>query len=66
VFNATKQLAEKLPSQYHKWLLLFHPQESEKLPKNGPHDHEINLKTPDNQVKVGPIYQLSREEERLL
>jgi hypothetical protein len=22
-FNATQQLAEKLPSQYHKWLLLF-------------------------------------------
>ena len=65
-FNATKQLAEKLPPQYHKWLLLFDPQESEKLPKHGPHDHEINLKTTDDQVKVGPIYQLSREEERLL
>jgi transposase InsO family protein len=66
IFNATKELSEKLPRQYHKWLLLFDPQESEKLPKHGPHDHEINLKTPDDQVKVGPIYQLSREEERLL
>jgi hypothetical protein len=40
-FNTTKQLAEKLPPQYHKWLLLFDPQESEKIPKHGPHDHEI-------------------------
>ena len=66
VFNNTKQLAEKLPPQYHKWLLLFDPKESEKLPKHGPHNHEINLKASDNQIKVGPIYQLSREEERLL
>jgi hypothetical protein len=65
-FNATKQLAEKLPPQYHKWLLLFDHQESEKLPRHGPYDHEINLKTPDDQVKVGPIYRLSQEEERLL
>jgi hypothetical protein len=66
VFHATKQLAEKLPLQYHKWLLLFDLQESEKFPKHGPYDHEIKLKTPDDQVKVGSIYQLSREEERLL
>jgi hypothetical protein len=65
-FNATKQLAEKIPPQYHKWLLLCDPQECKKLPNHGSHDHEIKLKTTDNQVIVGPIYQLSREEERLL
>jgi hypothetical protein len=55
-FNATTQLAEKIPPQYHKWLLLFDPQESEKLPNCGSHDHKIKPKVSDNQVKVGPIY----------
>jgi hypothetical protein len=58
-----KQLAEKLPREYHKWLLLFNPQESENLPKHGPYDQEIQLQTPHDQVKVEPIYQLLREEE---
>jgi hypothetical protein len=36
------------------------------LPIHDPHDPKINLKLPDDQRKVGPIYQLAREEERLL
>jgi hypothetical protein len=65
-FEATHQQEEKLPPYYHKWPLLFDPQQVEKLPKHSPHDHEIILNIPDDQIKDGPIYQLSREEERLL
>jgi hypothetical protein len=57
VFNAATNLAEKLPPQYHKWLLLFDPEEFKKPPKNRLHDHKIKSKTLDNQIKVGPIYQ---------
>ena len=64
VFHNTKQLAEKLPSQYHKCLLLFDPKESEKLLKHGPHDHEINLKESDDQIKVGPIYNSYQEKKK--
>jgi hypothetical protein len=44
LFKATNQLAEKLPPQYHKLLLLFNLQEEEKSPKHSPYNHEINLK----------------------
>jgi hypothetical protein len=65
-FEATHQPAETLTPYYHKWLLLFNPHKAEQLPNHRPHNHEIIFKVPDDQNKVGPIYQLSREEERLL
>jgi hypothetical protein len=54
-------LRELLPEQYHKYLLLFGPEQSEKLPEHQPYDHAINL-TPDTEPKWGPVYRLSREE----
>jgi hypothetical protein len=54
-------LRELLPEQYHKYLLLFAPERSEKLPEHQPYDHAITL-TPDIEPKWGPVYPLSREE----
>jgi hypothetical protein len=65
LFNNPNVL-KKLPPQYHKWLLLFDPKESEKLPDNKGCDHRIELKTAEENLKMGPIYQLKLEEERLL
>jgi hypothetical protein len=54
-------LRELLPEQYHKYLLLFAPEQLEKLPEDRPYDHTINL-TPGTEPKWGPVYRLSREE----
>jgi hypothetical protein len=62
--NPTK--AQKLQVHYHKFLLLFDPKESEKLPDNEGRDHRIELLGPDHKLRMGPIYQLSQEEEKLL
>jgi len=59
-------IAQKLPSHYHKFLLLFNPKESEKLSDNKGCDHRIELLCPDDMLRMGPIYQLSQEEEKLL
>jgi len=59
-------ILRKLPSQYHKWLLLFDPKEGEKLPDNTGCDHRIELKTAEENLTMASIYQLTLEEERLL
>jgi hypothetical protein len=50
-------LRELLPEQYHKYLLLFAPEQSEKLSEDRPYDH-----APGTEPKWGPVYRLSREE----
>jgi hypothetical protein len=52
-------IAQKLPAQYHKFLLLFDPKESEKLPDNKGCDHRIEQLGPEDKLRMGPIYQLS-------
>jgi len=59
-------IIEKLPTCYHKFLLLFDPKESEKLPDNRGCDYRIELLGSDDKLRMGPIYQLSQEEEKLL
>jgi hypothetical protein len=66
IVNRNPEIAKKLPEHYHKWLLLFDPKESEKLPDNKGCDHRIELKLPEDQLRMGPIYQLSLEEEKIL
>jgi len=56
----------KLPSHHHKFLLLFDPEQLEKLPDNKGCDHHIELLGADDELQMGPIYQLSIEEEYLL
>jgi hypothetical protein len=59
-------LAWKLPTQYHKFLLLVNPTEAEKSPNEKECDHRIELLGPVDTFRMGPIYQLSQEEEKLL
>ena len=66
IISKNPEIAKKLPKHYHKWLLLFDPEESEKLPDNKGCDHRIELKVPAERLRMGPIYQLSVEEEKIL
>jgi len=66
IVMSNPSVAAKLPTCYHKFLLLFDPKESEKLPDNTGCDHRIELLDSDNKLHMGPIYQLSQEEEKLL
>jgi hypothetical protein len=50
-----------LSEPYHKYLLLFEPEQSEKLPEHRPYDHAINL-MPGTEPRWGPVYRLSQEE----
>jgi len=59
-------IAQKIPSCYYKFLLLFDPKEAEKLPDKKRCDHRIELKGPEEKLQMGPIYHLSQEEEKLL
>jgi len=59
-------LLQKLPKHNHKWLLLFDPKEAEKLSNHKESDHRIELISSEDQLGMGPIYQLSLEEEKLL
>jgi len=65
VFNSPS-LLEQLPKHYHKWLLLFDSKEAERVQSNEGCDHQIELKVPEEHLRLGPIYQLSQEEEKLL
>jgi len=66
VVTNNPSIAAKLPVCYHKFLLLFDPKESEQLPDNRGCDHRIELLGSDDKLRMGPIYQLSQEEEKLL
>jgi len=56
-----------LPPQYHKFLLFFDPEQAEKLPDSLQGcDHRIEWLDSEDKLQMGPIYQLSQEEEKLL
>ena len=46
--------------------MLFDPIESEKLPDNKCCDYRIELKSSEDQLQMGPTYQLSLEEDKIL
>jgi len=66
IVMSNPSIAQKLPEHYHKFLLLFDPKEAEKLPDNKGCDHRIELLGSEDKLRMGPIYQLSSEEEKLL
>jgi hypothetical protein len=66
IVQSSPTILKKLPTHYHKCLLLFDPEEAEKLPDNKGCDHRIELLGPDDKLRMGPIYQLSLEEEKIL
>jgi len=59
-------MLEKLPKCYHKYLLLFDPEHAEKLPDIRGCDHKIEFITSEDKPRMGPIYQLSQAEEKIL
>jgi hypothetical protein len=63
---SNRAIAQTLPVHYHKFLLLFDPKDSEKLPDNQGCDHRIKLLGPENKLRMGPMYQLSQEREKVL
>lgn len=64
--QATPSMLGRLPRQYHKFLLLFNPEYAEKLPHSRGYDHRIERTTSEDKLRMGPIYQLSQEEEKIL
>jgi hypothetical protein len=58
-------LCELLPEQYHKYLLLFEPEQYEKLLEHRFYTYAINL-TQEGERKWGPVYRLSQEEFHVL
>ena len=66
IVMSNPSVAQKIPAHYHKFLLLFDPKESEKLRDNKGCDHRIELLDPEDKLRMGTIYQLSQEEEKLL
>jgi len=64
--QTSSSMLEKLPKCYHKYLLLFEPEHAEKLPDNRGCDHKIELITSEDKLRMGPIYQLSQEEEKIV
>jgi len=64
--QSSSSMLEKLPKCYHKYLLLFDPEHAEKLPDSRGCDHRIELITSEDKLRMGPIYQLSQEEEKIL
>jgi len=57
---------QKIPPQYHKFLRLFDLERAEKLPDNTGCNDRIELLGSEDKLRMGPIYQLSQEEEKLL
>jgi hypothetical protein len=66
IISKNLDIAKTLLAHYHKWILIFDPEEAEKLPNNKGCDHQIELLTPESLLKLGPIYELSLEEEIIL
>ena len=64
LWNITS-IKDKLPSHYHNYLLLFDPEDAEKLLDSRDCDHKIELVTSEDKLRMGPIYQLSQEEENI-
>jgi hypothetical protein len=60
----TPSILEWLPEQSHKFLLLFDPGYAEWQPDTRGSDHCIKLITSEDKLRMGPICQLSQEEER--
>jgi len=53
VVQTSPAILSKLPTHYHKFLLLFDPEEAEKLPDNKGCDHHIELLGPEDKLRMG-------------
>jgi hypothetical protein len=59
-------MLDRLPKHSPKFLLLFDLEHAEKLRDHRRCDHHIKLITSEDKLRMGPIYQLSQEEEQIL
>ena len=66
IVMSNPSIARRLPAHSHKFLRLFDLKDAEKLPDNRGCDHGIELLGAEDKLRMGPIYQLSLEEEKLL
>jgi len=66
IVMSNPSIAQKQPIHYHTFLHLFDPNKAEKLPDNKGCDHRIELLGAEDKPRMGPIYQLSLEEEKIL
>lgn len=56
-------IAERLPMYCNYVVLLFDSMEAERLQSHKQCNYSINLKRPEEQLRMGLIYRLSEEEE---
>jgi len=64
--QSTLSMLDWLPKQYHKFLLLIDPEHAEKFADTRGCNHRIDLITCGNRPRMEPIYQLPKEEEKIL
>lgn len=64
--QSTLSMLDRLPKQYHKFLLLFDSEHAEKLPNSRGCDHRIDLTPLKDKLRMGLKSQLSQEEEKIL
>jgi len=64
VVMSNPSIAQKLPTHYHKVLLLFDPKEAEKLTDNKGCDQRIECLGQNDKLRMGLIYQLSQDEKK--
>lgn len=62
----TPKILQWLTECYHMLLLRFNPHHAETLPDSRGCDHRIQLTTSEEKLRMGPIYQLSQPEEKVL
>jgi hypothetical protein len=66
VVMSNPTLMQKLPAHYNKFMLLFVPEQSDILLDITGCDHRIKLLRSEDKLQMGPINQLSQDEEKLL
>jgi len=59
-------IAEELRSNYHKYLLVFDREHSARSAENTGCNHTIELIDAKDTLRMGPIYQLSQDDEKIL
>jgi hypothetical protein len=59
-------MLDRLPKQYHKFLSLFDLEYAKKHPNSRDCNHRIELITTEDKLCMGPIYQLSQGDEKIL
>ena len=57
------EVLEVLPTKYHKWVGIFHREQTNKLPEYTKYDHKITL-VEGTEAPWGPLYGMTEQELR--